>query len=324
MYQRGGGGGQHHGNGSGNCLIVFFFFFFSLFLFLISLPGSESATFTFVNDCGYTVWPGILSNAGTPQPSTTGFILLPGQSAAVSVPPSWSGRMWGRTSCMQNATTGLFSCLTGDCGASTVECSGAGAIPPATLVEFTLNGADGLDFYDVSLVDGYNLPLLVVPRGGTSGNCSVTGCAADLNASCPKELQVEGNGKHVACKSACDAFRDAQYCCSGSFSTPSSCKPSKYSEFFKSACPKAYSYAYDDGTSTFTCSSANYVITFCPSPSGSTRVAGDYPAEAAAVTWPGNAYTMPQASGAGSDGGRPPVAAYVAAAVVLAVGIGAA
>jgi hypothetical protein len=45
-----------------------------------------------------------------------------------------------------------------------LQCAGSGAKPPATLAKFTLNGADGLDFYDVSLVDGYNLPMLVLPK----------------------------------------------------------------------------------------------------------------------------------------------------------------
>ncbi|KAL8200164.1 hypothetical protein R6Q57_011503 [Mikania cordata] len=48
--------------------------------------------------------------------------------------------------------------------------------PPARLAEFTLNDDQGLDFYDVSLVDGYNLPRLVIPRDGKSGGCSSTGC----------------------------------------------------------------------------------------------------------------------------------------------------
>ncbi|KAL0360532.1 UNVERIFIED_CONTAM: Thaumatin-like protein 1 [Sesamum radiatum] len=34
---------------------------------------------------------------------------------------------------------------------------------------------------------------------------------------------------------------------------------------FKNACPRSYSYAFDDATSTFTCSGADYTITFCPS-----------------------------------------------------------
>ncbi|KAG2408805.1 Thaumatin-like protein [Vigna angularis] len=51
----------------------------------------------------------------------------------------------------------------------------------------------------------------------------------------------------------------------GPYATPETCKASSYSELLKSACPRAYSFAYDDATSTFTCASANYLITFCPS-----------------------------------------------------------
>ncbi|GAA0165613.1 hypothetical protein LIER_20969 [Lithospermum erythrorhizon] len=229
--------------------------------------------------CSYTVWPGILSGAGTAPLSSTGFTLNPGESTEVLVPSAWSGRLWGRTICGSDPTTGKFSCVTGDCSSDTIECSGGGAAPPATLAEFTLNGAGGLDFYDVSLVDGYNLPMLVSPQGGGSGggNCTATGCVVELNGGCPTELKLmsggsgDGDGGCVACKSACEAFGDPKYCCSGEYGTPDACKPSYYSEYFKNACPRAYSYAYDDGTSTFTCAGANYVITFCPTPSTSQK-----------------------------------------------------
>ncbi|KAL1536861.1 Thaumatin-like protein 1 [Salvia divinorum] len=239
-------------------------------LAILSLPPlAFPATFTFVNQCSYTVWPGILSNAGTAQLSTTGFSLSSGASLPVPVPPSWSGRMWGRTLCSLNPDTGRFACLTGDCGFGAIECAGGGAATPATLAEFTLDGAGGLDFYDVSLVDGFNLPMLVSPRGGGGGgNCTVTGRAVDLNARCPAELRAAGGG---GCRSACEAFGEAKYCCSGEYATPDTCGPSEYSAAFKSACPRAYSYAYDDGTSTFTCASADYVITFCPAPSTSEK-----------------------------------------------------
>jgi hypothetical protein len=42
-----------------------------------------------------------------------------------------------------------------------VECHDAGATPPATLTKFTLDSAGGMDFYDVSLIDGYDLPLII-------------------------------------------------------------------------------------------------------------------------------------------------------------------
>ncbi|CAI0382631.1 unnamed protein product [Linum tenue] len=92
--------------------------------------------------------------------------------------------------------------------------------------------------------------MMVEPTGGSGGSCSSTGCITDLNRQCPSELR---DGSGAACKSACEAF-----------GTPK-CKPSVYSEMFKSACPRAYSYAYDDASSTFTCGGADYVITFCPS-----------------------------------------------------------
>ncbi|XP_051124356.1 thaumatin-like protein 1b [Andrographis paniculata] len=231
----------------------------------------SAATFTFVNKCGFTVWPGILSNAGIAPLSTTGFALKSGESTAVSAPPSWGGRFWGRTYCAEDST-GKFSCVTGDCGSGKMECAGGNAAPPATLAEFTLDGDAGKDFYDVSLVDGYNLPMLVVPQGGSGVNCTNTGCLADLNGACPSELRVmSATGEGVACKSACEAFREDQFCCSGAYGTPDACKPSQYSQMFKSACPHAYSYAYDDGTSTFTCTGADYTITFCPAPNTSQK-----------------------------------------------------
>ncbi|KAL5976460.1 hypothetical protein ACLOJK_020793 [Asimina triloba] len=239
-----------------------------------------AASFTLTNNCQISVWPGVLSGAGTAPLSSTGFLLQKGESKTLSVPAGWSGRFWGRTYCSEDST-GKFSCVTGDCGSDKLECAAA-AKPPATLAEFTLNGADGLDFYDVSLVDGYNLPMLVVPQGG-SGNCTTTGCLVDLNGRCPSELRVtSADGDSVACKSACEAFGDSQYCCSGTHATPDTCKPTSYSQLFKQTCPRAYSYAYDDGTSTFTCTSADYVITFCPTVSTSQKSSGGHP-EAAAL-----------------------------------------
>ncbi|URE04854.1 thaumatin-like protein [Musa troglodytarum] len=242
---------------------------FVLSSLVVSVSGALAATFTITNNCDYTVWPGVLSSAGTVALSTTGFQLQKGESRSLDAPAAWSGRFWGRTRCATDSS-GRFSCGTGDCGSGGVECSGGGAAPPATLAEFTLDGSGGMDFYDVSLVDGYNLPMLVVPQGGSGGSCSSTGCLVDLNGLCPSDLKVvlstsDGGSESVACKSACEAFGSPQYCCSGDFGNPNTCKPSSYSRFFKNACPRAYSYAYDDATSTFTCASANYLISFCPS-----------------------------------------------------------
>lgn len=231
----------------------------------------SSATFTFVNKCDKTVWPGILSNAGIAPLQPTGFALQKGESKVLNAPASWGGRFWGRTHCSEDAN-GKFACGTGDCGSGKLECAGAGATPPATLAEFTLDGGGGMDFFDVSLVDGYNLPMMVTPSGGSGHNCTYTGCMADLNGACPAALKVmNSDGDGVACKSACEAFGQQQYCCSGEYGTPDTCKPSSYSLLFKTACPRAYSYAYDDKTSTFTCNGADYQVTFCPPPSTSKK-----------------------------------------------------
>jgi hypothetical protein len=146
-----------------------------------------------------------------------------------------------------------------------VECNGAGAIPPATLIEITVASDGGQDFYDVSNVDGFNVPMSVTPQGG-SGDCATSTCPANINSVCPAELQVTGSdGSVIACKSACLAFNTDQYCCRGSFDTAETCPPTDYSNVFESQCPAAYSYAYDDKSSTFTCfGGPSYAITFCP------------------------------------------------------------
>ncbi|XP_074324645.1 thaumatin-like protein 1b [Apium graveolens] len=235
-------------------------------IFLIFTSDVYSATkFTLINQCTYPIWPGLLTALGTSQLPTTGFALQTGESNSISVPTAWSGRLWARTSCSLDSA-GKFTCATADCGSGKLECAGSGATPPASLAEFSLKGGGGLDFYDVSLVDGYNVPITVEPKGGRFGNCTTIECATDLNSKCPKELGVVGPSGTIACKSACEAFGDPSYCCSGAFDTPDTCSPSNYSQYFKSWCPQAYSYAYDDVTSTFTCGGASeYIITFCHS-----------------------------------------------------------
>nr|CAD1821337.1 unnamed protein product [Ananas comosus var. bracteatus] len=282
---------------------------FSLLLLLL-LFGSGSVsctTFTFVNRCRDTVWPGMLSNSGRSPLETTGFALPAGGSRSLLAPTGWSGRFWGRTGCSFDPA-GRGSCSTGDCGSGQVECNGAGAAlrrrssnsrlenvkrnirfvlrrigenfyllnnMVSRGSEFDFEGSDGKDFYDVSLVDGYNLPVVVeaattaINTASTAADtdtvgCAATGCAADLNQRCPAELKV-GDGE--ACRSACEAFGTPEYCCSGEYGSPDTCRPSVYSQMFKSACPRSYSYAYDDATSIFTCATAaaaDYVITFCP------------------------------------------------------------
>ncbi|GLU12128.1 hypothetical protein SLE2022_288340 [Rubroshorea leprosula] len=248
-----------------------------VFVFLpLLFCHSYSFSFTIMNNCPYAIWPGTLAGSGMPQLPMTGFRLDSGKSVKIPAVPGWSGRIWARTGCSFDEY-GVGTCQTGDCGGR-LECDGKGATPPVSLFEITMGNGNEKDYYDISIVDGYNLPLVAAPRGVYSP-CNATGCASDLNMGCPKELQVVGGegsreGQVVACKSACDAFGLDQYCCSGEFANPTMCRPSFYSKLFKRACPKAYSYAYDDGSSTFTCKAYEYDIVFCPY-AGRTKRPGD-------------------------------------------------
>ncbi|CAK9151179.1 unnamed protein product [Ilex paraguariensis] len=229
-----------------------------LFLLLLISSGiilSECTNFTIVNGCKETIWPGILPNDNF---NGDGFALKPGQSAIFTAPPGWNGRIWGRTGCNFNKK-GNGTCQTGSCG-SNQKCTTPGQ-PPASIADFTLGQ---VDFYDVSLVDGFNVPLMVKPVGG-KGNCSTVGCDSDLREKCPSELAVKSDGKTVACRSACNVFNTDELCCRGMYSDPAACMPSNYSRTFKEACPAAYSYAHDDPTSIVTCSATDYILTFCSS-----------------------------------------------------------
>lgn len=215
--------------------------------------------FTIINDCNSMIWPAVTPGGAFDR---GGFPLKTGQSVVFTAPIGWSGRIWGRTGCDFDPTSNNGTCQTGGCG-STLLCVASGE-PPATLAEFTLASPD---FYDVSLVDGFNLPIVITPVNGR-GNCSVAGCDGDLRRNCPAELAlkrtVDNDDDHVvACRSACDVFDTDEYCCRGVHGNPLTCQPTYYSRMFKKACPAAYSYAYDDPTSIFTCSGADYIVTFC-------------------------------------------------------------
>lgn len=143
--------------------------------------------------------------------------------------------------------------------------------PPATLLEVSLHEEAGTGSYDVSVVDGYNLPVAVWSRpANRSGKCFIAGCAKDVNAVCPPELQVVVPGKAkaptvVACRSACLAFGLDSFCCRGAYGTAEACKGSVYSRLFRDACPDYYSYAYDAAATTARCHAQEYVLNFCPS-----------------------------------------------------------
>ncbi|KAJ4952133.1 hypothetical protein NE237_028965 [Protea cynaroides] len=158
-------------------------------------------------------------------------------------------RIWGRTNCNFDRN-GQGSCDTSDCGK--LQCDGYGS-PPNTLAEFALNQYHNLDYFDISLVDGFNIPMNFSPT--LCNNCKDIRCTADINGECLEELKTQGG-----CNNPCTVYKTDEYCC-----TSGSCSATDYSRFFKQRCPDAYSYPKDDPTSLFACATGtNYRVVFCP------------------------------------------------------------
>jgi hypothetical protein len=235
-------------------------------------PVLGERTITVVNNTSQTIWAAAAGNAGFATPDNGGWVMTPGSTFTVKVANNWQGRFWGRTYCpLDNPGNG--KCETGDCGRG-LYCNGATAASPQTLAEFTFDGANGDDYYDVSDVDGFNIPVTITPVGGAAPDpnnkyrCGVAGCGVDMNADCPAALQQkDSSGRIVGCNSACAVFGTDQYCCEGTY-VGAACNPKTwpvdYAAYFKGKCSTSYSYAYDDATSTFTDTNANYRITFGP------------------------------------------------------------
>ncbi|WOK99546.1 protein P21-like [Canna indica] len=198
----------------------------SLLLLPLLFSLSRAATFDIVNQCSDTIWPAALPGGGVR--------LDPGQTWSLNVNPGTAGgRIWARTGCNFDGS-GSGSCQTGDCGGR-LNCQLSGA-PPTTLAEFSLNQPNNLDFYDISVIDGFNVPMSFGP---TSGGCPNLQCSADVNGQCPSEQRVSGG---------CNGCNGQMQC----------------STFFKNLCPDAYTYP-SDNTATKSCpSGTNYRVVFCP------------------------------------------------------------
>ncbi|KAI7988484.1 hypothetical protein LOK49_LG13G01257 [Camellia lanceoleosa] len=146
-------------------------------LFTLLIPFTNATTFAVLNKCTYTIWAAAKPGGG--------MRLDPGQSWTVNVPPSITqARIWGQTNCNFDAN-GNGQCQTGDCN-GLLQCQGYGKAPN-TLAEFALNQPNNLDFVDISLVDGFNIPMDFNP---TTAVCKSLRCAANIFGECPTELQT--------------------------------------------------------------------------------------------------------------------------------------
>ena len=233
-----------------------------------SAPAGDR-TLTLVNRTRETIWPAAWPGSVS---GATGWTLPPGQSLSLTVADTWNARLWGRTGCHFNAA-GHGHCLTGDCG-GLYQCQGWGQIP-ATLAEYDMDSYDQLDFYDVSMVDGSNLPMYItISHGLTRNRISADGCerghGCTSTVRCPVALRVHRGGRLVGCVSPCARFATERYCCAGPYAqgcSPAKTWPIDYARVFKRAEPYAYSWSGDNATSVFTCAGGcDYRITFGVTP----------------------------------------------------------
>ena len=147
---------------------------------------------------------------------------------------------------------------------------------PATLAEYNLDSFAGLDFYDVSMVDGSNLPMYIrVIHGEADRSVDANGCLAPVGAprkstarrrcASPAAAPIRSAASRPAPASAATAIAAAAR--SPRTARPARTWPIDYSKVFKRAEPFAYSWSGDDATSVFTCKGGcDYEIVFGVTP----------------------------------------------------------
>jgi len=178
-------------------------------------------------------WKPVMPREGT-------WVIEPGGVLTVDIPVEWEHTIgegavgpvfWARTGCRYDAEHNLAQCETGNCS-GIYDCSGSNQSAPGAkaLAEWTFNDTNGNCAPDVSVVDGVNLNMDIVPLGPRTEHKpddphwldhSLTTCGGDLRdaASCPAEFQLKrkdlpsfiqggpGGDDVVACFSNCGRFK---------------------------------------------------------------------------------------------------------------------
>ena len=106
----------------------------TLLLLALCVFSATARNFHITNNCGSTVTITSPTSAGQ-KPIQDNIQLAHGESKDVPADDKWVGNF---------------------------NVNGS----PGSLAEFALSGWNGLDFYDISLVDGFSLPIKIAPGGG--------------------------------------------------------------------------------------------------------------------------------------------------------------
>lgn len=226
-------------------------------------PGDRCLRF--INECEQPIWAGASGEEEPAGAFDAVAWLEPQDCLAVTVREVTSARAWGRTACVDDV------------------CAADGNEGRGTLVQMNFT-ADGTDFYDVSLVDGFNVPMAMIPvPTGSSAEgepCRAASCAADLTVVCPAALlRYDDQGDVAYCASscrACDPCLDctdcaalgnpacagcgafADFCCTGQ-----ACQANEHTMLWKSLCPDAITFPEDAGGLTCT-QRTDFDVVYCP------------------------------------------------------------
>jgi hypothetical protein len=188
------------------------------------------------NHCTYTVWADAIPIST--MPNNKPLKLESGQAFQLTWPQTgWSGRIWGRTRCSPAADGSIPF---GNCIADTLNAN--------SLIELTMGDPD---FYDISLVDGFNAPIGLIVIGQALNpadiyNCGSPVCAKDLLRDCPASQQrKDSTGNTIACRNGQNL--------------------GDVTRWFKARCPTSSTYPSYDSTGKFTCRGyPSYTVSFCP------------------------------------------------------------
>ncbi|NMB79700.1 MAG: thaumatin family protein [Methanomicrobiales archaeon] len=243
-------------------------------------------------------------NTGVPLVDGGGFKLdadlRPGaQTTHTSVVPMlWQGAFWGRTHCTgtdDDLDCDWMTCRVVTDGKGKLQCGGIGVTVPATKGEINFD-ENSVTTYDVSIVDGFNVPMKIEIVPGTGKkvplddkhsyfDCGPAGTSTDLlplfNATglASRLIKKTDAGEMAALWSACSISsapnpqdpRWEEYCCKGVYGSAQDyekngnhkCDPTTWPKdlntaaFFHQYLKGSYSYAYDDDASTFQCRNAD-------------------------------------------------------------------
>ncbi|BBN02253.1 hypothetical protein MPTK1_2g13870 [Marchantia polymorpha subsp. ruderalis] len=205
-------------------------------VFLVAIISCEFASgcvVTVRNNCGYSV----TACAQSGNQNIAQYNLGSGGSQGIDL----------GSACNWQAAA-VYASVTGQCAVSGSP-NAATDRNLANLAEFTIPGSGGNDFYDISNVNAYTIGLAIRPANGGCRSISCT--IGDIRGFCQPNnvLQTLPSGA-LSCVNT---------------DGTNGLGPTAGTMQFKNACPDAYSYNFDDATSTFTCGTGtDYEVVFCP------------------------------------------------------------